>query len=54
MAKSYLKYEFNMFVARDDPEDQEKRRKDNKYRIVITVLDYISRLSETYSQLEVK
>ena len=52
--KELFKSEFNMFVTRDDPDDQEKRRKDNKYRIVISVLDYISRLSETYSQMEVK
>ena len=52
--KELFKSEFNMFVTRDDPADQEKRRKDNKYRIVISVLDYISRLSETYSQMEVK
>ena len=52
--KELFKSEFNMFVTSDDPDDQEKRRKDNKYRIVISVLDYISRLSETYSQMEVK
>ena len=52
--KELFKSEFNMFVTRDDPNDQEKRREDNKYRIVITVLDYISRLSETFSQMEVK
>ena len=52
--KELFKSEFNMFVTRDDPEDQEKRRKDNKYHIVISVLDYISRLGETYSQMEVK
>ncbi len=52
--KELFKSEFNIFVTRDDPDDQEKRRKDNRYRIVISVLDYISRLSETYSQMEVK
>ena len=52
--KELFKSEFNMFVTRDDPDDQKKKREDNKYHIVITVLDYISRLSETYSQMEVK
>ena len=52
--KELFKSEFNIFVTRDDPQDEEKRRRDNKLRIVISVLDYISRLSETYSQMEVK
>ncbi len=52
--KELFKSEFNMFITRDDPQDEEKRRRDNKYHIVISVLDYISRLSETYSQMEVK
>ncbi len=52
--KELFKSEFNMFVTRDDVDDQERRREENKYRIVITVLDYISRLGETYSQREVK
>ena len=52
--KELFKSEFNIFVTRNDPDDQERRRKDNKLRIVISVLDYISRLSETYTQMEVK
>lgn len=44
---------FNMFRIDKDPEIQIERREDRKIRIAMTVLDYISRLSETYMQSEV-
>jgi len=52
--KELFKWEFNIFVTRDDPQDQEKRQKDARYRIAYSVLDYISRLEETYAQGEIK
>jgi hypothetical protein len=45
---------FNMFRTDNDPEIQKQRREDRKANIAILVLDYISRLSETYTQREVK
>lgn len=44
---------FNMFRTDTDPETQIERREDRKTRIAMVVLDYISRLSETYRQDEV-
>jgi len=50
-----LKYEFNFcYVKEDDLEYQQYLRDRNKRYIVILVLDYISRLEETYMQKEVK
>ncbi|MCF6245502.1 MAG: hypothetical protein L3J43_10770 [Sulfurovum sp.] len=49
-----LSYTFNMFRADDDPETQNKKREVLKRNITIIVLDYISRLSETYTHKEVK
>ena len=44
---------FDMFRTNDDPVKQEKYREDNKRNIATIVLDYISRLSETYTLKEV-
>ncbi len=52
--KELFKWEFNIFITRDDPQDQEKRQRDARYRIAYSVLDYISRLEETYAQGETK
>ena len=52
--KELFKSEFNIFITRDDPTDQEKRQRDARGRIAYAVLDYISRLEETYSQGEIK
>jgi len=49
-----LSYTFNMFRTDDDPETQKKKREEQKRNIAIIVLDYISRLSETYTHKEVK
>ncbi len=49
-----LYYTFDMFRTNDDPVKQEKYREDNKRNIATIVLDYISRLSETYTLKEVK
>ncbi|RLA69344.1 MAG: hypothetical protein DRG09_05960, partial [Epsilonproteobacteria bacterium] len=49
-----LYYTFDMFRTHDDPVKQEKYREDNKRNIATIVLDYISRLSETYTLKEVK
>ena len=49
-----LYYTFDMFRENDDPVKQKKYREDNKRNIAIIVLDYISRLSETYTLKEVK
>ena len=48
-----LYYTFDMFRENDDPVKQKKYREDNKRNIAILVLDYISRLSETYTLKEV-
>ncbi|MGC9351382.1 MAG: hypothetical protein ACP5D3_05280, partial [Sulfurovum sp.] len=45
---------FNMFRTDNDPQQQEERREARKANIAVLVLDYISRLSETYTQSEVK
>lgn len=45
---------FDMFRTNDDPVKQEKYREDNKRNIAVIVLDYISRLSATYTHKEVK
>ena len=44
---------FNMFKIDNDLETQKERREVRKARIAIIVLDYISRLSETYTLSEV-
>ena len=49
-----LHYNFNMFRTDDDPTKQKERREERKENIAIIVLDYISRLSETYTHKEVK
>jgi len=46
--------EFDMFVTNDDLDKQKSYRHDNRMRIVYTVLDYLSRLEETYSIKEIK
>ena len=51
--KQLFKYDFNMFVSRDDPEDQASRRERYKRNIAYLVLDYISRLDTIYRQREV-
>ena len=48
-----LYYTFDMFRKNDDPVKQKKYREDNKRNIAVIVLDYISRLSETYTLKEV-
>lgn len=48
-----FRYDFNMFVTRNDPEDQTSRRERYKGYIARVVLDYISRLDVTYGQREV-
>ena len=45
---------FNLTTRRDDLEDEKKRRESRKVNIAVIVLDYISRLSETYTLKEVK
>jgi len=47
-----FKNEFNMLTRRDT--DEEKERFNRRVNIAITVMDYISRLEETYMQKEVK
>ena len=49
-----LYYTFDMFRTHDDPIKQKQYREDNKRNIAVIVLDYISRLSATYTQEEVK
>jgi len=51
--KELFKYEFNMFATYDDAERQESSRERNRYNIATIVLDYLSRLAETYRQSEV-
>jgi len=51
--KKQLHYSFNMFVTHKDPDIQAKKREDKKQHIASLVLDYISRLEETYAQKEV-
>ena len=52
--KELFKREFNIFITKDDPQEEEKAQKDARYRIAYSVLDYISRLEETYTQGEIK
>ena len=49
-----LKYEFNMFTRRDDRTEEAKKREERKRNIAMIVLDYLSRLDETYRQREVQ
>lgn len=49
-----LHYNFNMFRSDDNPAKQKERREERKRNIAVIVLDYISRLSETYTLKEVK
>ena len=49
-----LDYSFNLLTTHNDPEEQAKKREARKRDIAIIVLDYISRLSETYTHKEVK
>lgn len=44
-----LDYTFNLLETRDDPEEEIQRRERRKRDIAIIVLDYISRLTETYT-----
>jgi hypothetical protein len=48
-----LDYTFDMLTTNSDPEKQLKYRESNKNNIAVIVLDYISRLTETYTQREV-
>ena len=48
-----LDYPFDMFTTNNDPEKQLKYRESNKNNIAVIVLDYITRLAETYTQSEV-
>jgi hypothetical protein len=49
-----LESQFNILYTHNDPDLQKKRREARKRDVAIIVLDYISRLSETYTQSEVK
>ena len=51
--KQLFIWDFNMFISRDDPEDQANRRERHKRNIAYIVLDYISRLDTIYRQREV-
>jgi hypothetical protein len=48
-----LDYSFDLLTTRDDPQEQADRREARKRDIATIVLDYLSRLSETYTQKEV-
>jgi hypothetical protein len=52
--EKYFHWAFNMFATYDDPERQERERENRKANIATLILDYISRLEETYTQKEVK
>jgi hypothetical protein len=52
--KTILRDEFNMFRTHNDPEKQKAYREYRKKDIAVIVLDYISRLEETYMQKKVK
>jgi len=52
--KQLFRYEFNMFVTYDEGERQANEREERKRNIAFIVLDYISRLDDTYTQREVK
>ena len=49
-----LRYDFNMFATRNDPEEEKKAMEYFKQHITAIVLDYISRLEETYTHKEIK
>jgi hypothetical protein len=49
-----LDYSFDLLTTRDDAQEQSERRESRKRDIAIIVLDYISRLAETYTLREVK
>ena len=49
-----LRYTFNLIETRNDLDQQQQRRESRKQAIAIIVLDYISRLSETYTFVKVK
>jgi len=49
-----LKHDFNMFATRNDSEDERNAREYYKQHITAIVLDYLSRLEETYMHKEVK
>ena len=49
-----LDYSFNLITTRDDAQDQADRRESRKRDIATIVLDYISRLAETYTLEKVK
>ncbi len=48
-----FEYTFNMFATYDNPDKQATKREERKGYTAILVLDYISRLEETYTQKEV-
>lgn len=48
-----LDYTFDMLTTNSDPEKQLKYRENNKNNIAVIVMDYITRLTETYTQREV-
>jgi hypothetical protein len=52
--ETVLRDEFNMFRTNDDPQKQKEYREYRKSKITILVLDYLSRLEETYMQKRVK
>jgi len=52
--EKYFHWAFNMFATYNDPDRQEKEREARKANIASIVLDYISRLEETYTQKEVQ
>ena len=49
-----LNYVFNLIETLEDTEEQKKRRETRKRSIATIVLDYISRLAETYTHAKVK
>ena len=52
--KEVFRSEFDIFVTYDDIEKQKSSRDSNRLRVVSTVLDYLSRLEDTYSIKETK
>jgi hypothetical protein len=52
--EKYFHRTFNMFNTNDDPQKQADNRENSKSYIAYIVLDYISRLDETYYFSEVK
>jgi len=51
--EKHFQWAFNMFATYNDPDRQHKNREERKINIASLVLDYISRLEETYMQNEV-